>query len=135
MFPASPIPVGWQQCQLNLDPPGFVIWDFSVFRQPSQWSVLHCGLHSISQITAEVWGRKFFPEDLPLASTLSPHRAPSLFPSAPIASSLWTQQLFLLLSPRTSPTAATRSDIRELFNVCFASCKCNLVAGNREETT
>lgn len=86
---------------------------------------------------AEEWEREvvglsqeIYPSPVP---PQHPTQPPSSLPISSICS--WMEQLFLPLSPRTSPTAAARSDIRELFNVCFASCKCNLVAGNGEETT
>lgn len=86
-------------------------------------------------VTAEVTSfQDIWPCPQPPPAQCHPQPLPSSA-SHPLLPSLcsWMDQLLPLPSPTASPTAC--SDIQALFNVCFASRKCSLVAGDGEGTT
>lgn len=86
-------------------------------------------------VTAEVTSfQDIWPCPQPPPAQCHPQPLPSSA-SHPLLPSLcsWMDQLLPLPSPTASPTAC--SDIQALFNVCFASRKRSLVAGDGEGTT
>lgn len=86
-------------------------------------------------VTAEVTSfQDIWPCPQPPPAQCHPQPLPSSASHPPLPSLCsWMDQLLPLPSPTASPTAC--SDIQALFNVCFASRKCSLVAGDGEGAT